>query len=177
MILQSSWNAEKILSRHHAHDLAILNEAAQKHHHHKTPTQIFDTYIRDHLKDAIFVGHVNTDLDSVAGAIGAAALFGGIAAVSEKNLNGEILFALSEAGIPAPALIDEVPGAVRGSVGERKICLVDHSEVKQMTPLLRNDPDWMGRICGVIDHHALASTFRRAGFLLPGFSEMFRGGS
>ena len=55
---------------------------------------------------AVFVGHVNTDLDSVAGAIGAAALFGGIPAISEdfSKLNGEILFALKEASAAAARL-------------------------------------------------------------------------
>lgn len=28
-----------------------------------------------------------------------------------------------------------------------------------MTPLLRNDPRWMDRVCGIIDHHALATSF------------------
>ena len=35
-----------------------------------------DMFLPEALKDAVFVGHLVTDLDSVAGAIGAAALYG-----------------------------------------------------------------------------------------------------
>lgn len=42
------------------------------------------------LKDCYFVGHTNTDVDSVSGAIAAAELFDGIATRSEKEVNGEI---------------------------------------------------------------------------------------
>jgi len=41
------------------------------------------------FENCIFVGHINTDLDSVAGAIGAAELYGGVPAVSQKDLNTE----------------------------------------------------------------------------------------
>lgn len=41
-----------------------------------------------------YFGHVNTDMDSVASAIGAAYLFDGVACRSERSLNGEITFAL-----------------------------------------------------------------------------------
>ena len=53
--------------------------------------------MRNKLSNAIFVGHVNADLDSVAGAIGAAALFGGRPAISQAgdSLNGEIQFSLN----------------------------------------------------------------------------------
>lgn len=85
-------------SFHHS-DLSRLNRAAQQTHEHPTSREIYDEHIRTHLRDAIFVGHINTDLDSVAGAIGAAALFGGVAATSEKNLNGEIMYALKMAGL------------------------------------------------------------------------------
>ena len=46
----------------------------------------------------IFVSKI-LDLDSVAGAIGAAALFDGIPAIAQEELNGEIAFALNYAGI------------------------------------------------------------------------------
>jgi inorganic pyrophosphatase/exopolyphosphatase len=101
------------------------------------------------LDSCVFVGHVNTDLDSVAAAVAAAALFGGSPARSEKELNGEILYALKYADIVMPALFDDFDGA-------KPVCLVDHNEEKQMHPLLRNDK---GRIRGLIDHHALASSF------------------
>jgi hypothetical protein len=57
---------------------------------------------------------VNTDLDSVAGAIGAAALFNGVATISEEKLNGEILFALGECGIETPPLFDTIDSTEQG---------------------------------------------------------------
>ena len=118
--------------------LSELTEAAKRESEHASapPGTSAKTYHEDiqcYLKDALFVGHVNTDLDSVAGAIGAAVLFGGVATVSEKGLNGEILYALECAGLKPPPFIEDVKGALRGSLPgkkERKICLVDHSEVK-----------------------------------------------
>lgn len=47
-----------------------------------------DLFIPEALKDAVFVGHVVTDLDSVGGAIGAAALYGGRAALASEVSNG-----------------------------------------------------------------------------------------
>lgn len=75
------------------------------------------------LNGAVFVGHVNTDTDSVAGAISAAYLFNGTPAISEANLNGEIAFALGEAGIETPILFDNIE-----DIQSKNICLVDHSE-------------------------------------------------
>ena len=45
------------------------------------------------LRGATFVGHINTDLDSIAGAIGAANLYDGVAAKAQAELNGEIMSA------------------------------------------------------------------------------------
>ncbi len=45
------------------------------------------------LANCIFVGHNNTDLDSVGSAIGAAELFGGVA-LRASHLNSETKFAL-----------------------------------------------------------------------------------
>lgn len=105
------------------------------------------------LNDAIFVGHVNTDADSVCGAIAAAYLFNGTPAISEpaSSLNGEITFALEEAGVPVPVAFADIE-----DIASKKICLVDHSEKKQMVPYLREN---INQIVGVIDHHALASSF------------------
>jgi len=113
-----------------------------------------DTFMRTILRSAIFVGHVNTDLDSIAGAIGAANLFRGTAARSEETLNGEILCALDWIGMEPPPFFDTLPGA-----RTQKVCLVDHNEVDQMTPILKKDPQRMKRIIGLIDHHAVASNF------------------
>ena len=119
------------------------------------------------LRGAIFVGHVNTDLDSIAGAIGAAELFDGVACRSEDNLNGEIVYALEQvAGIEAPPLFDTTPGAGTPDPGTgklKKVCLVDHNETKQMHPVLRDDPRRSERIVGLIDHHAMSESFSSAG--------------
>ncbi len=53
-----------------------------------------DLFLPEVLKDAMFVGHLVTDLDSVAGAIGAAALYGGKAALA-SDVNSETRFAVS----------------------------------------------------------------------------------
>lgn len=113
------------------------------------------------LRGCVFVGHIKTDVDSIAGAIGAAHLWKGIAAKSETELNGEIRFALKFAGLEAPPLFDEVPGAAlpddQGNL--LNVCLVDHNERKQMTQALCLDDDNFQRIVGLIDHHALADSF------------------
>ena len=57
------------------------------------------------LKDCYFVGHLNTDLDSVAGAIGAANLFSGTACLSENKVNTEIKWALKRWGFKLDDLI------------------------------------------------------------------------
>jgi len=137
--------------------LSSLIELSQQTAEEVTSVSSYDDHIHAYLKDLIFVGHINTDLDSVAGAIGGAALFGGVPAISESNLNGEILFALKECNLETPQLFDEIIGAKPGE-GAKKICLVDHTEVKQMTKILRDDPQRGKRIGAVIDHHALAET-------------------
>jgi len=132
-----------------------LISLAQKHRAQEHPEpKIYDDHIRKHLHGSIFVGHINTDLDSVAGAIGAAALFDGIPAISEENLNGEILFALKECNIEKPTFVEHIPGAKDDAF----FCLVDHSEVKQMCKILQEDKNRGNRIRGVIDHHALAES-------------------
>ena len=99
------------------------------------------------LDDAIFVGHLVTDLDSVAGAIGAANLYGGSAAVASA-INTETRFALDTWGAtlpePVETLLAERP--------ERNVCLVDFQQQSQLNPAIP-----MGNIVGIIDHHALQS--------------------
>lgn len=106
-----------------------------------------DLFLPEILKNAIFVGHLVTDLDSVAGAIGAAALYGGTPALASK-INSETEFALTEWGVEIPKTIEEIlkesPSA--------DICLVDHQQTSQMNPSINLD-----NIVGVIDHHALQS--------------------
>ena len=106
-----------------------------------------DLFLPELLKDAIFVGHLVTDLDSVAGAIGAAALYGGKAALA-SNINSETQYALDYWKVELPPTIEDVlkekPNA--------EICLVDHQQTSQMNPNINSD-----QIVGVIDHHALQS--------------------
>lgn len=113
------------------------------------------------LEGCLFVGHVKTDLDSVAGAIGGACLWRGVATRAERLFNGEIDYALKFSGLEAPPFFDDVPGAVfPDASGELlNVCLVDHNEDKQMVESLRRDPNRSKRICGLIDHHCLSESF------------------
>lgn len=122
---------------------------------------IEDTFNRSALKDCIFVGHSNTDLDSIAGAICGAELFRGVPARSEEGFNGEVACALKVVGMEPPPVFQSIPGGgVPDESGKlRKVCLVDHNEVDQMTPALKKDANRMKRIVGLIDHHAVASSF------------------
>merc|ERR1740130_94585 len=63
------------------------------------------SYSPAEIAGAIFCGHIVTDCDSIAGAIGAAYLFGGTPAAASQ-LNAETLFALEYWKVPAPATIE-----------------------------------------------------------------------
>jgi ribosomal protein L31 len=106
-----------------------------------------DLYMPQSLKDVVFVGHLVTDLDSIGGAIGAAALYGGIPAAASK-VNSETQFALDYWGVETPRPIEDV----LKENPDAKICLVDHQQTSQMNPAIQVD-----NIVGVIDHHALQS--------------------
>jgi len=106
-----------------------------------------ELFLPEMLKDAVFVGHVVTDLDSVAGSIGAAALYGGKAALA-SDVNSETRFALDYWKVELPPKIEDV----LKSNPDEDICLVDHQQTSQMNPLISLD-----KIVGVIDHHALQS--------------------
>lgn len=106
-----------------------------------------ELFLPEMLKDAVFVGHLVTDLDSVAGAIGAAALYGGVPALASE-INSETQFALDMWKVEKPRSVEEI-------LKERPdvdICLVDHQQTSQMNPSIMAD-----RVVGVIDHHALQS--------------------
>lgn len=119
-------------------------------------TSAYDDCLREKLSQAVFVGHINTDLDSVAGAIAAATLFGGTPALAEpfEKLNGEIIFALNHTNTEPPAFFGDLP-----NVDSFDVCLVDHTEETQMVGLLRNSANRCDRVVGVIDHHALSKSF------------------
>ena len=53
------------------------------------------------------MGHLVTELDSVAGAIGAAALYGGKAATASE-VNSETEFALKQWGVEVPTRIEDL---------------------------------------------------------------------
>ena len=90
-------------------------------------------YLPTTLKDAIFCGHLVTDLDSVAGAIGAAELYGGVPAAASA-LNTETQFALEKWGVAPPAPIEEVLAANGGA--SAAVCLVDHQQTSQLNPAI-----------------------------------------
>ena len=142
-IVRKRTNIEKVVLDREvaAHEIA---EALPKE---ITTVPKVDLFVPEALNGAIFVGHLVTDLDSVGGAIGAAALYGGKAALASE-VNSETAFALEEWNVEKPPTIEEVlkqnPNA--------KICLVDHQQTSQMNPAINPD-----NVVGVIDHHALQS--------------------
>lgn len=101
-------------------------------------------YTAPSLKDSLFVGHIVTDLDSVAGAIGGAELYEGKASIA-SNLNGETRFALQKWKAETPPPIEEAIKTASSGV-----CLVDHQQLSQLNPVVPVD-----KIVGIIDHHAL----------------------
>mmetsp|Transcript_146 Transcript_146/g.365 ORF Transcript_146/g.365 Transcript_146/m.365 type:complete len:453 (-) Transcript_146:177-1535(-) len=111
----------------------------------KPTTPTVELFLPEALSGAYFVGHLVTDLDSVGGAIGAAELYGGKAALASE-VNSETAFALEEFGVTLPPKIEDVveenPNA--------KICLVDHQQTTQMNHAINPD-----QVVGCIDHHAL----------------------
>ena len=106
-----------------------------------------DTFFPE-LKDAIFFcGHLVTDLDSIAGAIGAANLYGGVPARASE-INTETEFALEHWGLPLPPPVEDL----LKEKPDRSVCLVDFQQQSQLNKAIP-----MGNIVGVIDHHALQS--------------------
>jgi inorganic pyrophosphatase/exopolyphosphatase len=99
------------------------------------------------LAGAAFVGHIMTDLDSVAGAIGAAHLYGGDPAIASE-INTETEFALKEWKCALPATIE----TTLERDPRRNVCLVDFQQQSQLNPVIP-----MSNIVGIIDHHALQS--------------------
>jgi inorganic pyrophosphatase/exopolyphosphatase len=99
------------------------------------------------LGGAIFCGHVVADLDSIAGAIGAAELYGGIPARASE-CNAETKFALDYWNCDAPDRVEDL----LNSAMEQKVCLVDFSQISQLHTAIP-----MSNIIAVIDHHALQS--------------------
>lgn len=99
------------------------------------------------LDDAIFVGHVVTDLDSIAGAIGAAHLYGGVPARASEP-NTETTFALENWGVDLPPKVEDL----LVERPDRNVCLVDFQQQSQLNKAIP-----MANVVGIIDHHALQS--------------------
>ncbi|KAJ1452139.1 hypothetical protein M885DRAFT_527947 [Pelagophyceae sp. CCMP2097] len=101
------------------------------------------------LDGAVFCGHLVADLDSIAGALGAAHLYGGTPARASA-INAETEFALAKWGFKLDdlPLIDDVVKADPAT----RVCLVDFQQRTQLNPCIREDV-----IVGIIDHHALQS--------------------
>jgi manganese-dependent inorganic pyrophosphatase len=99
------------------------------------------------LSNALFCGHVMADLDSIAGAIGAAHLYGGTPARASE-INSETVWALEKWGCVQPDKIEDLLTAQP----DRNVCLVDFQQQSQLNPAIP-----MRNIVGIIDHHALQS--------------------
>ena len=108
------------------------------------PTQI---YMPSMLKGALFCGHLVTDMDSIAGAIGAADLYSGLACRASE-VNSETAWCLERWGCEKPPPIEEM----LEQHPDAGVCLVDHQQTSQLNPAIPAK-----RIVGVIDHHALQS--------------------
>lgn len=82
---------------------------------------------------------------------------GGTPALAEplNELNGEIAYALKNCGLEPPQTFDDL---MKDNGNQLPVCLVDHTEETQMVPALRST--YSDRVIGVIDHHALAKSFR-----------------
>jgi hypothetical protein len=113
---------EKELRKHkvQAHEIVI--------HLPETPElPLVEAYIPQTLSNAIFCGHVVTDLDSIAGAIGAAELYGGMPARASE-VNSETAFALKLWGVDKPQPIEQL----LVDYPKAGVCLVDHQQTSQL---------------------------------------------
>lgn len=90
-----------------------------------------EAYIPQALSGAIFCGHLVTDLDSIAGSIGAAELYGGTSARASE-VNSETQFALDLWGAKKPRPIEEL----LVEMPEAGVCLVDHQQTSQLNPAI-----------------------------------------
>ena len=111
---------------------------------HKTNPTV-DGFAVEIPKGCTFVGHLNTDMDSIGSSLGAAYLFDGVA-LAASSLNTETIFALKHWGLEHPPLFETYEG------DKSKVCLMDHNQASQIAAGMD-----LNTICGVIDHHALQS--------------------
>ena len=98
------------------------------------------------LRSCVYVGHTNTDMDSISSAIACAELFGGVAA-SASEVNSETKACLLRWHHPIPPLFSTLDDC-----GNLSVCLVDHQQTTQMAAGINQH-----NIKGIIDHHSLKS--------------------
>lgn len=117
-------------------------EAAAEYVSHLPPDVTVDYYMPSQLSGAIFCGHLVTDLDSIAGAIGAAELYGGTPARASQ-VNSETAFALNYWGVDEPTPIEDL----LVQMPEAGVCLVDHQQMSQLNKSIDV------RCASVVFHH------------------------
>ena len=137
------------------------HEAAKKQKENLLPK--IDNFVPK-IHDAVFVGHVVTDLDSIAGSIGAAELYYGTPAAA-SDVNSETAFALQRFNCPTPKRIEDIIEEYKTKnnddngdddndnddpLKDLRICLIDHQQTSQMNPSIPHK-----NVVGIIDHHAL----------------------
>lgn len=100
------------------------------------------------IENPIFCGHLMADLDSIAGAIGAAILLEGTPARASP-INAETKFALEYWNCQEPDYVEDLIN----QDPDRKVCLVDFQQRSQLHEAIQES-----QIVGIIDHHALQSS-------------------
>lgn len=123
-------------------DQAIAAIALMSEKPHKSNPRV-DGFALEIPPDTVFVGHLNTDMDSIASAIGAADLFDGVPAAASK-LNSESKYALELWDFKTPVFFPDLEH------DKSRVCLMDHNQESQIAPTLQ-----LNSLVGVIDHHAL----------------------
>lgn len=168
--------------RRRAQETAEAKDAAG---HREHPTAYVENLVANVSvpKGCLMVGHINTDMDSVGGAVAAAQLYDGVATLAEPvhTLNGEIMYACEYARTgKKPAWSADDITAWKESCGDRllgfgtcgdlryfgdvfvdvssSVVMVDHNAPSQMVACLRKCLVEDGKtevLKGIIDHHAL----------------------
>jgi len=131
---------EKEVEKNDAQATAIVDQALADEKAHSQPVFQYDM----ELKGCVFVGHTNTDLDSIAAGIAASHLFGGTPARASE-INTETEWVLEKWGFKLPEMFKDIEG-----VQDRDVCLVDFNQRSQLTEGVQES-----KIKGIIDHHAL----------------------
>jgi len=122
--LQDLTAAEVSIAKNSAQVASLIATVSMKPH--KTNPRV-DAFALEMPVGTTFVGHTNTDMDSVASSIGAAHLFDGHAAKA-SSLNTETIFALDHWGLESPPLFETC------DLDKTRVCLMDHNQESQITP-------------------------------------------